>query len=694
MPEPNAFCPYVGLQPYTEADRLYFFGRDRDQRIIVSNLYAAPLTVLYGASGAGKSSVLLAGVVPRLRATPRTAVVVFREWQGISFLDRLKAQCIDAVAVAQQKPLTVDLKLPFDDLLRVAAEAFGGSILILFDQFEEYFLYHPESETNNMFDSEFARAINRDEVDASFLIALREDGLSKLDRFRARIPNLLGNMLRLQHMDAAAAEEAIRKPLEVYNVHSSVSAAPISIEDRLVQTILTQVRTGQVLLSQSAGVGKAQSRNETVQIEAPFLQLVMTRLWDEEMKENSRVLRLSTLERLGGAQDIVRTHLDGVMAKMDLTEREVCSRFFDRLVTPSGSKIACSVEDLTKWSGNLATQVPVVLKTLSDNRILRNVAVPDDQQAAPRSEIFHDVLAPAILDWRQRYQDQQEKIRIQKEEQERHQEERAEVERQREIALERAWWWRFMMYVVALVAVAITGFAVLTYQAKQRAQEAEKNAQKAEEKVENLKALTESQLREASNTKSALTMAIEENKKRPFAIGELFQFMKTNSNDEGTAASPPSATEEVAAPPLAPPPPPPAAPAIAAPLPAPPPPLVVAASQTKELTQSVTPLKPRVYIQIQDDSQKEETEKIREKLKKAGFLAPDIEQLDAGPSTNTEVRFFRKEEDDGAKKILQVLQESGVTDVATKFIPGYEDSKKMRANHYEVWFAPNAFQGQ
>jgi hypothetical protein len=216
MPESNAFCPYVGLQPYTEADRDYFFGRDRDQRIIVSNLYAAPLTVLYGASGVGKSSVLLAGVVPRLRAAPRTAVVVFREWQGAAFLDTLKSECLKAVEVAQQKPLPkeVNTTLSFDDLLYTATQAFGGSILILFDQFEEYFLYHPESETGHTFDSELARAINRDDVDAGFLIALREDGLSKLDRFRARIPNLLGNTLRLQHMDAAAAEEAIRKPLQ------------------------------------------------------------------------------------------------------------------------------------------------------------------------------------------------------------------------------------------------------------------------------------------------------------------------------------------------------------------------------------------------------------------------------------------------------------------------------------------------
>src|SRR5262245_33212888 len=220
MSAADDFCPYVGLQPYTEADRDYFFGRERDQRVIASNLYAAPLTILYGASGVGKSSVLLAGVVPALAIAARTAVIVFREWQGALFHDGLKSRCLEAVAAARQKPFAqgeIDATLPFDDFLYAAGQAFGGSILILFDQFEEYFLYHPESEPGNTFESQFARAINRDEVDVGFLLALREDALSKLDRFRVRIPNLLGNTLRLQHMDAISAEEAIRKPLEVYN---------------------------------------------------------------------------------------------------------------------------------------------------------------------------------------------------------------------------------------------------------------------------------------------------------------------------------------------------------------------------------------------------------------------------------------------------------------------------------------------
>lgn len=407
----TTLCPYVGLQPYTEAERRYFFGRERDQRVIISNLYASPLTILYGSSGVGKSSVLLAGVVPELKQSPRTAVVVFRNWQGDSYLDDLKRGCIQAVEVATNRSLSITPSIPLDDLLFQAAEAFGGSILIILDQFEEYFLYHSPDEPGNTFEAEFARAVNREEVDTGFLLVLREDGLSKLDRFRPRIPNLLSNMVRLNHLDADSAEAAIRKPLEVYKQEFPGSPAPSTIENDLVARILTEVRSGQISLSQSSGAGQAKSSEDTAAIETPFLQLILTKLWTEEAEAGSSVLRLSTFERLGGAKTIARTHLDHVMEELDPNEQEVCSRFFDRLVTPSGTKIAQSETDLRDYAGNLADSVPTVLQRLSNARIVRTIGTLPDSFDVIRYEIFHDILAAGILDWRRRYARRQEVVK-------------------------------------------------------------------------------------------------------------------------------------------------------------------------------------------------------------------------------------------------------------------------------------------
>ena len=86
---PNS--PYKGLMPYSETDSLFFFGREEDRKIIIANLRSSPLTVLYGPSGVGKSSVLRAGVAYHLQQEAKQNlddygtlgfdVVVFDSWR-------------------------------------------------------------------------------------------------------------------------------------------------------------------------------------------------------------------------------------------------------------------------------------------------------------------------------------------------------------------------------------------------------------------------------------------------------------------------------------------------------------------------------------------------------------------------------------------------------------------------------------
>src|SRR5262245_58248182 len=394
------FCPYKGLQPYTEADRAYFFGRERDQEIIASNLYAAPLTVLYGASGVGKSSVLLAGVVPKLRQTSRLAIVVFRDWQNPDFQTELKNEVRREIERSLRKPCDIDIGLPFDDFLAACARSLRGPVFFLLDQFEEYFLYHPSADGENGFDVAFARAVNREEIGVNFMLSMREDGISKLDRFQGRIPNLLANLLRLDYLDREAATRAIRRPLDEYNRRLAAGQTPIVIEDKLVEALLRDLRTGRVTLDQ-AGQGQAGINIPAdARIETPCLQLVLTRLGQEEMAAGASTLRLATLDRLGGTENIARTHLDTAMEELSEAERDVSAHMFRFLVTPSGTKIAQDLASLTAWSEvGEETARSVLLRLTAGTRILRTVSAAGQ---ADRYEIFHDVLAPAILDWRRR----------------------------------------------------------------------------------------------------------------------------------------------------------------------------------------------------------------------------------------------------------------------------------------------------
>ncbi|MBL0351269.1 MAG: WD40 repeat domain-containing protein [Dechloromonas sp.] len=409
-------CPYVGLQPFLEEHREYFFGRQKDQRIIIANVLASPLTVFYGSSGVGKSSVLMAGVVPQLhRDRPRIPVVVFREWVGEDFQQRLARACIAAVRNCVGDANLPAEDLPLDELLRACCECARETVLVILDQFEEYFLYHEKGNAPTSFEAQLARAINREDVDVGFLIAMREDSLAKLDRFQERIPNLLSNRLRLKHLDADGAAEAIRCPLEVWN-RKNASMLPVSAEDALVSALIEQVRAGRVSVGHQSG--GAPLRNEDGLVEAPFLQLVLTRLWSQEMAGQSRVLRRVTFDRLGGAQEIVRSHLGAVMSQLDETSQAVCATFFDRLVTPSGGKVACARDDLLGWAGPLREYVPQVLHALSEQRILRTTASAIDQPEATYYEIYHDVLAAALVEWRHRYVEKQEREAASRQQQE------------------------------------------------------------------------------------------------------------------------------------------------------------------------------------------------------------------------------------------------------------------------------------
>jgi len=259
--------------------------------------------------------------------------------------------------------------------------------------------------------------VNREEIDANFLLSIREDSLSRLDRFQGRIPDLFDNYLRLEHLNRKAAQAAIEKPLEVYNRLCVTDGPPIEIESELVEAVLDQVETGQVLLVEGGrGVIESRSTPTEAQIEASFLQLVMTRLWDKEMQADSHALRLETLNRLGGAERIVKTHLDVAIGALPAIEQDIAARIFHHLVTPGGTKIAHTASDLANYAKIPKEELAPVLDKLSsaDMRILGQVAPLPDQPRASRYEILHDVLGPAILDWRARFVRAQERAEAEK----------------------------------------------------------------------------------------------------------------------------------------------------------------------------------------------------------------------------------------------------------------------------------------
>jgi len=269
--------PYKGLNAFedTELDALLFFGRERETEIVVANLIASRLTVLYGPSGVGKSSLLSAAVARSLRALPEEPlVVVFSSWSD-------DPNAALAESVGETAGLDVDGSA-LAALTRVQAER---DVYVVLDQAEEYFLYHAGDAGPGSF-AEALPAVVTTLPRVNVLISLREDSLAKLDRFAGRVPGLFGNTLRLDRLDRNAARSAVLRPAERY---AELTGETVTVEPELVERVLDEVGTGQIEPA-LGGLGAVEGGGDGARIEAPYLQLVMQRLWDEEHRSGSTTL--------------------------------------------------------------------------------------------------------------------------------------------------------------------------------------------------------------------------------------------------------------------------------------------------------------------------------------------------------------------------------------------------------------------
>ncbi|MGH3031176.1 MAG: hypothetical protein ACRDNE_10500 [Gaiellaceae bacterium] len=297
--------------------------------------------------------------------------------------------------------------------------------------------------------------MTRPELRVDVLLALREDALAELDVFTGRIPNVFGNYLALDRLDRAAARAAVTGPVARYNELSE--GRSVELEDGLVEAVLDQVEVGRVLVGGLDREPAEEARGG--EVEAPYLQLVMEGLWEAEERRGSRVLRRGTLEELGGAQAIVRAHLGEAVQALAPSERDVAARVFNHLVTPSGTKIAHGATDLARYAGVGEEELRPVLASLGGNHILRPVD--------GRFEIFHDVLADAVLAWRTRYEGERVLER-----------QRAEAERRH----------RRLLALLAAALVVLAGMAAVTVYALTQRSSAREQAGRARAEAMSAKA--------------------------------------------------------------------------------------------------------------------------------------------------------------------------------------------------------------
>ncbi len=223
MVNPQMANPYVGPQPFRKGDPLY--GRDREISELRHFLLAERIVLLYSPSGAGKSSLIQAGLIPKLvdhfeiwgptrvaQLPPADLKVTNRyTWSALDGFEQVLRQDREK-GLQDSRILRVPGSLASMTLQDYFSERKDKkNALLIFDQFEEILRVDPDGvEAKRAFFDQLGVVLYDPRIWALFV--LREDYLAPFDPYARQVPTHLLNRYRIDRLNREAAKLAIEKP--------------------------------------------------------------------------------------------------------------------------------------------------------------------------------------------------------------------------------------------------------------------------------------------------------------------------------------------------------------------------------------------------------------------------------------------------------------------------------------------------
>jgi type II secretory pathway pseudopilin PulG len=392
----DAQNPWLGLVSFTEETRGFFHGREEEAAELGRRVQRKLLTVLFGQSGLGKTSILQAGLVPRLRPEGFCPVYVRLDYDPAApspaeQIKRAMFLATDAAGTWTQSGSAVAGETLWeflhhrDDVLKDA----GGRTLIpilIFDQFEEIFTLAQSDDAGRRRAQEFLAdladlvenrppealeaRIERDEADAArfdfarsdyrILISLREDYLAHLEGLKAQMPSVTQNRMRLARMTGAQAVAAVMAP------------APHLVSEAVAEAVVRFVAGG-------ADLARAE-------VEPSLLSLICRELNNTRLAQGHAEI---SADLLAGSRDTILSEF----YERALADQPAGVRVFieDEMLTDSGFRESVAEERVRKAFA-AAGAAPEALATLVNRRLLR----VEDRLDLRRVEITHDVLCSVV----------------------------------------------------------------------------------------------------------------------------------------------------------------------------------------------------------------------------------------------------------------------------------------------------------
>lgn len=369
--------PYKALDSFTALDAPIFTGRNEESQRLTNRILAHRLTILYGESGSGKSSLLQAGAGPLL-AKNRALLAVCIPAPDQPLLDLLYRSLVEA-GQGVGLPPAGDTGLL--SLLREWQRVLDGPLVLSIDQFEQFFLLYTPQErqaTTGILNE----LLNDRSLDLRLVLVVREDFLGRLQTLEEQLPGILDMRFRLDRLGREEARAAIEKPTRLFN---------ITWEAALVQGLLDDLAEG------SSG-----------DVMPPQLQIVCDYLYRELVERRNSALSssgsqitLAQFEALGGTQTILGDYLNRVVQSFPAAQQLTVQVLLGALVSSSGVKYRLPLDDLARVANIKPAEAEPLLDELTHQRLLQRFERPLSPSSDPRPsyELTHDYLVTRIADW-------------------------------------------------------------------------------------------------------------------------------------------------------------------------------------------------------------------------------------------------------------------------------------------------------
>ncbi len=360
--------PYPGLTAFVESDAEFFFGREEEIEILKQKLEHRRLSALVGASGAGKTSLLRAGLIPSL---PETWSWVLCE-PGASPLQNLARTLVsqflgDRDKIQKLMSLeSVEQALPVLHLWRDRQE----EALLIVDQFEELFtLNGPEEQ------SRFAELLGRvaSETGVRVLVSVRDDFLLRCSEHEFLTP-VFESLTPL----IPPKEPALRRIL----IEPARKQGYVFEDSEMVDAMLWEVKNERGAL--------------------PLLAFAASRMWVKRDRKSNRLTwdAYREIEGVGGA---LAQHAEAVLDRIGTEQQDTVREIFRNLITAQGTRVGRGREELLSVFEDPG-RAGAVVQALVNARLLTTFETtgPDDQEPSHQIEIIHESLLtnwPRLVGW-------------------------------------------------------------------------------------------------------------------------------------------------------------------------------------------------------------------------------------------------------------------------------------------------------